>query len=823
MFNRKISFIILFLTLILFLTTTITATDTNQTSEDNNIHTELLQEHETNTQIDTTQKNNYTPTDKKIKKDDKTTNTTTYVNMGNYNKYFNSRGRLYSSVSENSTIILNGEFENKNFEISKARIYLTGNNATIRNGQIRIAEEAVNSTVTNITVIIKDTDLESTITNKAIGTTITNNNLTIIKDDGSAYGIKNIEDNVKIINNTIKLTGPAPFIDWSGFSEFYGQVNASAIFSRGDNIAIENNYVDMRKSENSEEFWYGTMDALEINGNHVNIINNTIKTLGGRFTSAIYLGNARHSNIKYNNISVIGERYVSGIGVPSAENLTVAHNSINAYCHNSTIFTDDDESLAYGICVSSYGGWQLNSNVLIYNNTINLDATIGYGMEIYTATKNVIKSNKINVTSVAYASGIVFAHSPNNTVISNYINTIANSSVQTNSIVEEIRPANKGIGIQQNSDNLTIINNTIKSIDYANNAYSIYANSSKNILIENNTLDTNIQYGQDSVGINAENVTVKNIISNADKKTAIIQIIIPENIVYGSKINLKAKVIDNTTQNAIVKGKVVFKINQKTIATAKKIDNKGMISIEYDLTGLSGKNYMITAVFGSNNEYNRAENSTTMNIRKLNVKFNRKTISAYSGENILINETLFDENNKQLTGKNNIAIKVNGKTIAHSTINNGKLLVNVEIPKTLRASNNNTLEIIIGENNKYSKTRCVYTLKTLKQKPVFSIDNVEAIPGTYITLKATIKTNVTGNLVESGSFVFKINGVTQKDMDIYENVNTNKLHVSNGIAMIHLYLPFDMKNKFYNITIVFSGNGYVESGRYTATKLTLKI
>ena len=203
MFNRKISFIILFLTLILFLTTTITATDTNQTSDDNNIHTELLQEHETNTQIDTTQKNNYTPTDKKIKKDDKTTNTTTYVNMGNYNKYFNSRGRLYSSVSENSTIILNGEFENKNFEISKARIYLTGNNATIRNGQIRIAEEAVNSTVTNITVIIKDTDLESTITNKAIGTTITNNNLTIIKDDGSAYGIKNIEDNVKIINNTI--------------------------------------------------------------------------------------------------------------------------------------------------------------------------------------------------------------------------------------------------------------------------------------------------------------------------------------------------------------------------------------------------------------------------------------------------------------------------------------------------------------------------------------------------------------------------------------------------------------------------------------------
>lgn len=59
-------------------------------------------------------------------------------------------------------------------------------------------------------------------------------------------------------------------------------------------------------------------------------------------------------------------------------------------------------------------------------------------------------------------------------------------------------------------------------------------------------------------------------------------------------------------------------------------------------------------------------------------------------------------------------------------------------------------------------------------------------------------------------------------MDEYGNVNTNKLHVSNGIAMIHLYIPLDMKNKSYNITIVFSGNGYVESGRFTATKLTLK-
>ena len=81
---------------------------------------------------------------------------------------------------------------------------------------------------------------------------------------------------------------------------------------------------------------------------------------------------------------------------------------------------------------------------------------------------------------------------------------------------------------------------------------------------------------------------------------------------------------------------------------------------------------------------------------------------------------------------------------------------------------------------------------------------------------------MTNENITSGKVAFKINGITQKDVDENGVVNSEPLRISNGEAIIHLYIPKDMKSKTYNITVTYSGNNYIETARYTQEALTIK-
>ena len=295
----------------------------------------------------------------------------------------------------------------------------------------------------------------------------------------------------------------------------------------------------------------------------------------------------------------------------------------------------------------------------------------------------------------------------------------------------------------------------------------------------------------------------------------------------GDKINLTAKVVDSTTKQAITSGKVVFKINGATVKVGNistiKLNNKGIVQLEYDLIQLSSKTYKITAVFGGNSYYNRADSEAITFIpKKVDVKIpSIKTFNnVYTGDKILINETLFDKNNRQLIGSNKVAIKYNGKTIQKLTIKDGKLSTSVQIPLTA-SSGKNKLEIVVGETGRYSTTRIYVDVNTIKQAPVFTITKASAYPGTPVRFNVTIKTNVTNSNVLNGKVGYKINGITQYDMNDYGDKLNKTLTISNGTVSFNFVIPFDFASKSYKVTITFSGNSYVEAGRYTSDALTL--
>ncbi|RAP43728.1 hypothetical protein [uncultured Methanosphaera sp.] len=816
---------------------TTTAQDTNtittstqdiQTIENNNVDYAVKSQPTTSKKINTTSAIKHDS-----KKSLKTAENIT-VTDGNYNRYFSGDSGTKNTITANSTIILTGSFYNKTFYLDKQGLVLTGSDATINNGQVFLTEDAINSTVTNLKIVT--TGYQDAIHNEAIGAKITHNTINITNNDDNGdsdvdyvtQGIYNNVDNVTISNNNVTVRGHAMDIDWVN-GDRAGLANTFGIFNwGGNNVLIENNIADVGKADECDGTYYGTIDGIEIkNGDNITINNNTVTISGARFVYAINaLDTISNINITNNKLHMTGDRYVDGVQIGNyATNCTITGNNVTGHCYNTTIYTADNEALAFGIITSTMGGVGPTININVSDNNIKLNAPIVYSMEIYQTQNSTISNN--NITGVGnYTMGIELAHSTNATITGNYVNTTGNSNIPINEIVEEVRPGNTGIQIQQNSDNAKIINNTVYTIDVGNNSKAVSINGTNNVAILNNTLLSNDVTGDEAVTItgNLTNITISDNIKPVLKNDAIINVVVPTNPQTNTNITLVATATDAKT-SVPLNGTVVFKFNGVTLKDNNgnpikiKMTN-GVATLNYTLSGFGGKTYRVTAVYG-NDSYNRIEYTTNMTIQKVNVSFIQKEITAYAGQNILLNETILDQNGNQLKGTTKAAVKVNGKTIAHMNIVNGLLLTNITLPSGLRAGDNN-FTIVLGDNNRYYSMTTTSKLVILKEDPVISIEKLTAKSGEFITLVAHITTSVTKLPVANGKYVFKVNGGTISNVDPETMTETTVQSITNGTAMLSTYVNIFWDDGLYNVTVVYSGNNHVNSGKYTAPVLTIK-
>ena len=612
----------------------------------------------------------------------------------NYESYIFNNELI--GVDEDTNIIFKGDFINKGqISITTPGIIINGENATFTNTSFELDD--VNITIKNMKINNTDTT-EYTIKSAGNNNKIINNTIYTYNTNGKTAAIANTGgSNILISNNTVKVYGPALTITYGSGTSI---ANTQGILSvGGENNIISKNNVKVYNSTNPDDNLYSTIEGITAPGksNNILIINNNVTVTGGRFNYGINtLDRVNNTIIKDNNIHVTGHRYVNGIQMGNkATNCTITGNNITGICYNTTTFTDDNEPLAFGIITTSMGGGRTN-NITITNNNIQLNSSVIYGMEIYQTSNTTINNNTI-LGNGNYTMGIGLAHSEDNTIINNEMILYGNSNIKINDIVEEIRPANTGIQIQQNSHNTQIDNNTIIIKDIGQHDLTINTeNSIKNTTITNNKLTTSTKTGTRTINTNYDTYLENNTRAIINTKIVLETI----NAQVGDTINLKAYVYD-IYGNPINTGRVVFKINGKTIK-----DTNGNIIYATVKDGIATiENYTVPAnwfkiksvlnvVYGGTSTYEqtRTNNTIPMNITKktATMTMTTNTTTAKPGQTIKITVKITEKDNNVNEGR--VLFKVNGKTmrdnegyIIYHEVKDGLVTITYTIPENARA------------------------------------------------------------------------------------------------------------------------------------------
>jgi len=670
-------------------------------------------------------------------------------------------------ISPNTRLFFQGDFKNFGEIYSNTNtLIFDGTNATFTNTSFVI--EANDNTIQNMNINNTDTTnyIITTIGNNNL---IRNNNLTQYNSNGLTAAIKDTgSKNTIITNNKIDITGPARDIT---YGEGASIANTQAILSiNTENSRIDYNNITVTNSTDSEQAPFGTIEAITApQGINNTIEYNNIQATGSRFVYGINaLDNVNDNMIRYNNITVTGYRYTDGIQVGNgAQNNIIANNNINLTCLNDTEV--DEAAISYGIIITSQGGAISNNNTIQENN-ITINGSVNYGIEIYTATNTNINNNNITLTGVK-SMGIGYAHSPNSTVNKNTIIINDDTTQPLNSVTEEIQPLSVGIRIQQDSENITIENNTIKTTDIAKTDKTINTENI-NTIARYNKLTSSTGYGQDTITTIPENVLIRD--NTINTKTTIE---LPKTVLINNPTEFKAYVTDEDN-NPINSGTIIFRKGWDNIAEATLTDGIATTNITFTETA----NTTITAIYRpTSNGLTASSDEETISIEEPKTQLNIEDANLTAGETVTLTAKVTDQAGNNITsGK--VTFKVNGKTVkdangkvVYAKVVDGVASVEYIVPDSLAGKDVNITAVYSG-SAKYNKESTTITKTAAAQEPTLTItpitDDVQT--GSTITLKAKVAAG--DKAITTGKIVFKINGKTVKDANgkvIYAHVDAN--------------------------------------------------
>jgi len=408
-------------------------------------------------------------------------------------------------------------------------------------------------------------------------------------------------------------------------------------------------------------------------------------------------------------------------------------------------------------------------------------------------------------------------------------NTISKSTNSTKSVKSSSVSANSTTTNKPSSTNIKVYNITstkgstvtLKSVITSNNGsyvkngtvvYKINGKTIGNVAVSNggakltytipstwtdiNYTITAVYSGNSYYARSTSNSTLK-LKSNVTTKVTVKDI----TAIQGDTITFKAVITTVNGEYAKI-GKVAFKINGKTIGTAN-VSNGGA-KLSYTIpNNWKSKNYNITVVYGTNDYYKSSTSNGTLKINSMiNPKVTINTTSVISGKSTSFITTITDTSNKPVAG-GKVAFKINGKTIGVSNVTKGVAKITYTIPSSWNGKYNITV-VYSGYGNYKSITKTT-TLTIQKQvNTKINITSTSVTSGKTAILTAKV-TDSSGNLVNGGKAVFKLNGKT-----------IGTVNVSNGIAKLTYTIPSSWNGK-YNITFVYGGFGKYLSSRSTKT------
>ena len=459
--------------------------------------------------------------------------------------------------------------------------------------------------------------------------------------------------------------------------------------------------------------------AIVIDGHDNLVENNKIYYKGTGITTAyggsapnnIYIGNEFHNGSGFNGIAnstvINNTAYDNGL-------ITIAANSmaINNTANKMTVSGANCIVGGNNITTLTVSG----ADAVVENNTATSISVTGANPIV---NNNTIESGTINANNVlsfennTITTSITTSKSMN--ITNNKINDISirgsDSNLKNNNIIG-LLTADASINITEN--NLNNVNINVAGTNLTNNNITgTVTSNADNVLIEANNINTS---NENTVIINANNNTVKDNILHALNTAGVFSIITRDDTILennlpkyelnidtteftiGQTSTITASIyFDGEIVNTINAGKVVFKVNGKTLK-----DDKGKVIYAKVVNGTAKiENYMvpeswnkdnmtIEAVYSGSSQCNSLRSEKTEITISKEPTFTTEDVTATIGETITLKATLTDGNKVINNGK--VVFKINGKTVKdangktiYAKIKNGIATVNYTIPENYKA------------------------------------------------------------------------------------------------------------------------------------------
>ena len=682
---------------------------------------------------------------------------------------------------------------------------------------------------------------------KASNTTFTNNNLSLYNGTGYLYGLVVRGNNNTISLNNINVSSHSYAngvnLEMSNFANNIVNDNNISVTASYGNAPWGNPAVAYAMQMLDFNYHGGTYYSEGDHPNNNSFINNTINGIAGQiYGIEIYGGN--NINLSENNINITG-RTPMGIGV-IGENITIANNNIitNGTYNTSEGTADYLEAINTGIY-----DYLTTNGINITNNTVATNN--GPGIIIKESNNTIITDNIINTSNHDYTIEI---NGIENTVENNTLTSRINNgsktikSSETNNILDNHdvidQPKEKARFTRDYSQPQTMTLNpgekwenmgvtvygsnweelTGKQIDilidgeynttttvqqeaypYARYTYTATTPGQHTITFQindtqyegNYTFNVTVTQPKEKARFTRDYSQPQTMTLNPGEKW--------ENMgvtVYGSNWEeLTGKQIDilidgeyNTTttvqQEAYPYARYTYTATtpgQHTI-TFQINDTQYEGNYTFNVTVIEPPKEYFLKVETTN--FTQGTNTTII----ATIKYGNE-ISAEIATNISKGKITFKVNGKTLKD-------ANGKVIYAKVVNGTATIENYEVPSDW-AKEGTTIQAVYSGSTECEKLTSEKTDITMqKAVPTLTTEDVTAIAGDKITLKATISDN--DKVINIGKIVFKINGKTVKD----ENGKVIYAKVTNGTVSVDYTLPETYKAGNYTVTATFIASGY---------------
>ena len=639
------------------------------------------------------------------------------ITRDNYHDYFTKDNELnHSCLKNNTQINLHSIPENteeigiySNDNTKETGLTINGiNNFTLNNTAITISTSFKNFKLSNIALNYDESYEEERFLyleslNENNGNYLIEN-ITINCVQNKPYYSHDIHpldikgNNICLNNITLDTKLPSNTISYQGSDN---KPHSIALYIQGQNITLNNSKINLTEHDKDQYSVYNTIYALYNEAEYFTMTNSNITIEGEEYVYAV-VSRSSNTYISKNRVTAKSIVYSAGINLEGTgiQNNLVTNNFINITAGNREQGTTPNgaEDSAYGLILMDYsymGGKYTPNGNSINNTTYTNNRIIGsagniYAIEVFGSTNINLSSNHISITGRTPMG--IGAIGENVTIKDNNI-TIQGETNTTEASADYLKPRTTGIYTYLSNKGIAIDNNTINT----RRGRGIYIEQTNNTKIINNQINTNRHdYAIEITGTNntikhnqlisrnheannsikaTENNTIQNNTKEPLQPTYTIFI---ETTNKNNKINITATITLNyETMTELSKGKVVFKVNGKTLK-----DENGKVIYAKIVNGTATiENYLvpeawakdgttIQAVYSGSTQCDKlTSEKIEITIQKAVPTLTTEDVTANMGGKITLKAIITDNDKIINTGK--IVFKINGKTVKDE---NGKVI-----------------------------------------------------------------------------------------------------------------------------------------------------